>query len=130
MFAFRVDPQTAAASLQNPASDSLRNLYWVTSPLIVKIPQFLAWYVRVDCGQIGANFAELDCRRVEDNAIHSADKILRGFWFKQRPFKHCGTTVNINEYLINRPRDLPLKNDVRKVRAKRGCPVLLGCAGK
>jgi hypothetical protein len=64
----------------------------------------------------------LDCPWVEDKPIHSADKILRGFWFKQRPFKRCGTTVNINEYLINRPGDSPLTNDVRKVRTKLGCP--------
>jgi hypothetical protein len=47
---------------------------------------------------------------------------LRGFWFKQRPFKYCGTSVNINEYLIDRPGDSPLTNDVREVRTKRGCP--------
>jgi hypothetical protein len=64
----------------------------------------------------------LDCPRVEHKPIHSADKILRGFWFKQRPFKRCGTTVNINEYLINRPGNSPLTNDVREVRTKRGCP--------
>ena len=98
-------------------------LCWVSSPLIVEIPKFLAWSILVVwCGHISANFAELDCPWIEYKPIHSADKVSCGFGLKQRPFKSCGTAVNINEDLINRPRDLPLTNDVRKVRAKRGCP--------
>jgi hypothetical protein len=97
-------------------------LCWVSSPLIVKIPKFLAWPILVVwCGHISANFAELDCPRIEYKPIHSADKVSCGFWLKQRPFKSCGTAVNINKDLINRPRELPLTNDVRKVRAKRSC---------
>jgi hypothetical protein len=101
---------------------------WISSPLIVKILQFLSWSISVVwCGHISANLAELDRPRIEDKPIHSADKISCGFRLKQGPFKRCGATVSINKDLINRPGDLPLTNDVRKVRSEhcRACPFRL-----